>query len=107
MKRLVLTLAICLGCLGILEAQNVWKPISSNSPILGAASNGDLYAMGGYSGLLRSQDEGETWQVVLGYETGFKLYWAMKLVSVVTSTSIALRLALKEESVSLMITSRL
>ena len=47
MKRLVLTLAICLGCLGILGAQNVWKPISSNSPILGAASNGDLYAMGG------------------------------------------------------------
>ena len=75
MKRLVLTLAICLGCLGILEAQNVWKPISSNSPILGAASNGDLYAMGGYSGLLRSQDEGETWQVVLGYETGFSGYF--------------------------------
>ena len=97
MKRLILTLAICLGCLGILEAQNVWKPISSNSPILGAASNGDLYAMGGYSGLLRSQMRAK-----LG-----KLYWAMKLVSVVTSTSIALRLALKEESVSLMITSRL
>ena len=75
MKRLVLTLAICLGCLGILGAQNVWKPISSNSPILGAASNGDLYAMGGYSGLLRSQDEGETWQVVLGYETGFSGYF--------------------------------
>ena len=92
MKRLVLTLAICLGCLGILEAQeNIWKPINCNSPLLGAASNGDLYAMGGYSGLLRSQDEGETWQVVLG----------------VTSTSIALRLALKEEYVSLMITSRL
>ena len=75
MKRLILTLAICLGCIGILGAQNVWKPISSNSPILGAASNGDLYAMGGYSGLLRSQDEGETWQVVLGYETGFSGYF--------------------------------
>ena len=75
MNRLVLTLAICIGCLGILEAQdNIWKPINSNSPILGAASNGDLYAMGGYSGLLRSQDEGETWQVVLGYETGFSGY---------------------------------
>ena len=76
MKRLVLTLAICLGCLGILEAQeNIWKPINCNSPLLGAASNGDLYAMGGYSGLLRSQDEGETWQVVLGYETGFSGYF--------------------------------
>ena len=74
MKRLVLTLVICLGCMGILGAQNVWKPVSSNGPLLGAASNGDLYAMGGYSGLLRSQDEGETWQVVLGYETGFSGY---------------------------------
>ena len=75
MKKLVSIIILCLGCLGILEAQNVWKPISSNSPILGAASNGDLYAMGGYSGLLRSQDEGETWQVVLGYETGFSGYF--------------------------------
>ena len=75
MKKLVSIIILCLGCLGILGAQNVWKPISSNSPILGAASNGDLYAMGGYSGLLRSQDEGETWQVVLGYETGFSGYF--------------------------------
>lgn len=76
MKKLVSIIILCLGCLGILEAQeNIWKPISSNSPILGAASNGDLYAMGGYSGLLRSQDEGETWQVVLGYETGFSGYF--------------------------------
>ena len=75
MKKLVSIIILCLGCLGILEAQNVWKPISSNSPILGAASNGDLYAMGGYSGLLRSQDEGETWLVVLGYETGFSGYF--------------------------------
>ena len=61
MKKLVSIIILCLG--------------SSNSPILGAASNGDLYAMGGYSGLLRSQDEGETWQVVLGYETGFSGYF--------------------------------
>ena len=75
MKKYLSIIILCLGCLGILGAQNVWKPISSNSPILGAASNGDLYAMGGYSGLLRSQDEGETWQVVLGYETGFSGYF--------------------------------
>ena len=75
MKKILSIIIVCLGCLGILGAQNVWKPISSNSPILGAASNGDLYAMGGYSGLLRSQDEGETWQVVLGYETGFSGYF--------------------------------
>jgi len=66
MKKLALTLAICLGCFGILEAQNVWKSINCDTPFLGAASNGDLFAMAGYSGLLRSQDEGETWTQVNG-----------------------------------------
>ena len=71
MKKLVTIVILCLGCLGCPMAQNVWEPINSNNPSLGAAANGDLYAMGGYSGLLCSQDEGKTWQVVLGYETGF------------------------------------
>ena len=71
MKKLVTIVILCLGCLGCPMAQNVWEPINSNNPSLGAAANGDLYAMGGYSGLLCSQDKGKTWQVVLGYETGF------------------------------------
>ena len=67
MKRIVLTLVICLGCMGILGAQdNIWKPITCDTPLLGAASNGNLFAMAGYSGLLRSQDEGETWEQVNG-----------------------------------------
>ena len=66
MKRLALTLVICLGCMSILGAQNVWKPITCDTPLLGAASNGDLFAMAGYSGLLRSQNEGETWEQVNG-----------------------------------------
>ena len=64
MKKLLSILILCLGCIGILGAQNVWKLINSNTPLLGAASNGDLFAMADYSGLLRSQDEGETWEQV-------------------------------------------
>ena len=75
MKKLLLTLTILTAFALSGTAQNIWKPITCDTPLLGAASNGDLYAMGGYSGLLRSQDEGETWQVVLGHETGFSGYF--------------------------------
>ena len=64
MKRLVLTLVICLGCIGILGAQNVWKPIYIPGTLKGVAANGDLFI--GETGIQRSQDEGETWQIVLG-----------------------------------------
>ena len=71
MKRLVLTLVICLGCMGILGAQNnIWKLINGTG-ILGAGPDGSIFAYGEYGKLTRSQDEGETWQIVLGQETGF------------------------------------
>ena len=70
MKRLVLTLAICLGCLGILEAQNIWKPINGTG-LLGVGPDGRIFAYDEYGKLTRSQDDGETWQIVLGQETGF------------------------------------
>ena len=70
MKRLVLTLAICLGCLGILEAQNIWKPINGTG-LLGVGPDGSIFAYDEYGKLTRSQDDGETWQIVLGQETGF------------------------------------
>ncbi len=70
MKRLALTLVICLGCMSILGAQNVWKPINGTG-ILGAGPDGSIFVYGEYGALLRSQDEGETWQIVLGQETGF------------------------------------
>ena len=54
---------ICLGCMGILVAQNVWKPINIPGTLKGVAANGDLFI--GETGIQRSQDEGETWQVVL------------------------------------------
>ena len=110
MKKLVSIIILCLGCLGILGAQNVWKPISSNSPILGAASNGaatarfsvQLPTVTFMPWVATAASCVRKMRAKLG-----KLYWAMKLVSVVTSTSIALQLVLKEEFVSLMITSRL
>ena len=71
MKKLLSILILCLGCFGILEAQNnIWKPINGTG-ILGAGSDGSIFAYGEYGALSRSQDEGETWQIVLGQETGF------------------------------------
>ena len=70
MKRLVLTLAIMVVfALGGM-AQNIWKPINGTG-IIGAAPDGSIFAYGEYGALSRSQDDGETWQIVLGQETGF------------------------------------
>ena len=75
MKRLVFTLAISLAfALGGM-AQNIWKPIDVSAAFLGAAPDGSLYFNCGYSGIGRSQDEGETYQIVLGYETGNDYYF--------------------------------
>ena len=75
MKKLVSILILCLACLGGLEAQNYWKPIGMQGIFLGVSPDGSIYSYYGGSGngpcFTRSQDEGETWQVVLGYETGF------------------------------------
>ena len=75
MKKLVSIIILCLGCIGILGAQNVWKPINVSAGLLGAAPDGSLYFNCGYSGIGRSQDEGETLQIVLGYETGNDYYF--------------------------------
>ncbi len=74
MKKLVSIILLCLACLGGLEAQNYWKPIGMQGIFLGAGPDGILYCYGSSDNgiaITRSQDEGETWQVVLGYETGF------------------------------------
>ena len=70
MKKLVSIIILCLGCMGILGAQNIWKPINGTG-ILGAGPDGSIFAYGEYGTLSRSQDDGETWQTVLGQETGF------------------------------------
>ena len=70
MKRLVLTLAILAGFVLGGVAQNIWKPINGTG-IIGAAPDGSIFAYGEYGTLSRSQDDGESWQIVLGQETGF------------------------------------
>ncbi len=64
MKKLVSIIILCLGCIGILEAQNIWKPIETPGVFLGADAQGNLYAQN-YYGLQRSQDEGFNWELVL------------------------------------------
>ena len=75
MKRLVLIIAILAGFALGGVAQNVWKTIDVSAVFLGAAPDGSLYFNCGYSGIGRSQDEGETYQIVLGYETGNDFYF--------------------------------
>ena len=71
MKKLVSIIILCLGCMGILGAQdNIWKPINGTG-ILGIGPDGSIFAYNENGKLARSQDDGETWQIVLGQETGF------------------------------------
>ncbi len=64
MKKLVSTLILCLGLLGTLTAQNIWKPIAMEGEFLGVSANGDIFCNWGYSGVYRSSDEGVTWDSV-------------------------------------------
>ena len=67
MKRLVLTLSVLLSFALGGVAQNIWKPLNCNACFLSADSEGNLFAMAGYGGLIRSQDEGATWMQVNDY----------------------------------------
>lgn len=82
MKKLFTILIICIGCFGLLEAQNIWKPINAQGVILGASIDGSLFAHHSNDGIARSQDEGETWQIVLGPETGYNFLFSWECFSV-------------------------
>ena len=62
MKKQILTLILCLGCLSGLMAQNIWKPLEIAGEFLGVSENGSIFSNWGYSGVHRSQDEGATWE---------------------------------------------
>ena len=64
MKKLVSIIILCLGCMGFLGAQNVWKNIGMDGEFLGVSANGDMFCDMGYDGLFRSQDEGATWEAL-------------------------------------------
>ena len=69
MKKLVSIIVFCLGCMGILEAQDVWKTIGMEGEFLGVSADGSIFSNWGYSGLHRSQDEGATWE--LNYDLSY------------------------------------
>ena len=67
MKKLVSFFILCLGCLGILEGQNIWKPLELPGSLMGVNAQGDMFSTcyGTYpSTLVRSQDDGNTWETV-------------------------------------------
>ena len=65
MKKLLLFLILVSASL--LSAQNIWKPFNCNAYFVGADSEGNLFAMAGYTGLIRSTDEGASWSQVNDY----------------------------------------
>jgi len=67
MKKLFATLILCLGCLGILEAQNIWRPLDLPGWFMGVNAQGDMFSTSYNtypSTLMRSQDDGNTWEPV-------------------------------------------
>ena len=70
MKKLVTIVILCLSCLGCLMAQNIWTDIDY-SPI-GVAANGDIF-VAGVEVLLRSQDEGETFDCIYDHSYSYFL----------------------------------
>ena len=75
MKKLFAIFILCLSCFGLLEAQSIWKPINIPGHLLGISGDGSIFIHSSSSGLVRSQDEGETWQIVLGQQTGYDSFF--------------------------------
>ena len=74
MKKIIFVLTICLGLLVPLMAQNVWRPINLDyeSDYLGVCTDGTIFAYNGYYGsIIRSQDEGTTWETILDQNVGY------------------------------------
>ena len=66
MKKLFAIFILCLGCCGILEAQNIWEPLNLPGSLRGVNVQGDMFCIQNANPLklLRSQDLGETWETV-------------------------------------------
>lgn len=67
MKKLFAILFLSLGSLGLLEAQNIWKPLELPGTLMGVNAQGDMFSTcyDTYpSTLVRSQDDGNTWETV-------------------------------------------
>jgi hypothetical protein len=66
MKKIFAFLILFHTTFGILEAQNIWEPLTLPGSLRGVNTQGDLFCIQ-YThpiNLLRSQDQGETWETV-------------------------------------------
>jgi hypothetical protein len=66
MKKTLITLIIVLSCISILEAQNIWEPLNLPGSLRAVNKQGDMFCIQ-YThprNLLRSQDNGETWETI-------------------------------------------
>jgi hypothetical protein len=66
MKKIIVFLILFHSCLNILEAQNIWEPLNLPGSLRGVNAQGDMFCIQ-YTyplNLLRSQDNGETWETV-------------------------------------------
>ena len=77
MKKFLSVLALCLGCLGSLMAQQLWKPINceaswlgTNPILIGVSANGDIFAKTGTDAplFIRSKDEGAQWESLSDFD---------------------------------------
>ena len=66
MKKIFAIFILCLGCCGILEAQNIWEPLNLPGSLRGVNAQGDMFCIQSANplNLVRSQDHGETWETV-------------------------------------------
>ena len=66
MKKILGFLILFHCCFGILEAQNIWEPLDLPGSLRGVNAQGDMFCIQ-YTNplnLLRSRDDGETWETV-------------------------------------------
>ena len=77
MKKLLFVLALCLGGLSSLTAQQLWKPINceaswlgTNPILIGVSANGDIFAKTGTDAplFIRSKDEGVQWESLSDFD---------------------------------------
>ena len=66
MKKIFAFLILFHSCISILEAQNIWEPLNLPGSLRAVNKQGDMFCIQ-YThprNLLRSQDNGETWETV-------------------------------------------
>ncbi|MBR4148376.1 MAG: leucine-rich repeat protein [Bacteroidales bacterium] len=77
MKKVIAIIILCLGCLGSLTAQQLWKPINceaswlgTNPILIGVSANGDIFAKTGTDAplFIRSKDEGVQWESLSDFD---------------------------------------